>query len=120
MHTPKSEVGLTLMDVLVAVVIAGIAFGAILQASTIYFNQTSDAWKYSVAEIFGQHKTVLFEVGAEQATSGYLSTSGMLANFDWQVINSVSSQRKTTQVSWEKRGKRVSLQAGSQLSPANW
>ena len=120
MDLARRDTGLTLLDVLAAVVIAGIAFGVILQASALYTRQTSDAWNESTALVLGKSKAALFEVGAEYATAGVLATTGVLANFEWRVNSAAAPQRRAVDVFWERRGKRVALSAGGQIDPTAW
>lgn len=120
MNSAQRDAGLTLLDVLAAVVIAGIAFGVILQASALYTRQAGDAWHESVALALGKAKSALVEVGAEYSASGVLATSGALAGFEWRVNSAATPQRRAVDVLWERRGKRAVLPAGSQIDPAAW
>ncbi len=120
MRSRGGDDGLTLLDVLVAFVIAGIAFGVVLQASALYLRQTGDAWQVSIAVVWGEAKAALSEVGAEPGATGFLAPVGALSQFTWSIVPSPIAQRRAAEVAWERRGKHVGLQAGSQIDPSAW
>lgn len=130
--------GFTLVDVLAAVVIVGLAFGTVFQVIAAGQASLANARNRTWAMVLGTGKLAEVDLGVERTTSGYLDVEGLIGKLRWQVVgpstqagagNLTSGQERwaqggrgvqTLEITWKGRQGDIRLAVRGSVDPAGW